>query len=67
MTDGIPSFPYHPYNIADDKGRVDPTPTKKGVATVENTRRLARDLTKAMKMKPKLKLPKRKKLNVKWY
>jgi len=67
MTDGVPSFPYHPYSITDDNGMVNTEPTKKGVATVENTRRLAKDLTKVMKLKPRLKAPKRRKLDVKWY
>lgn len=69
MPEGIPSFPYHPYDIPDDKGLVDTAPTPKGVATTDNPRKLAKDLTKvALKMKaPKVKTPKRKKLDIKWY
>ena len=68
MTDGLPSFPYHPYDIADDNGRVDPTPTPKGVVTVDHSRKLAKDITKLARVK--IKTPKarmKKKLDVKWY
>ncbi len=61
MTDGVPSFPYAPYSIVDDKGHPNPEPTKPGVAVVDESRRLAKDLTKLAKVKikmPKMKTPK---------
>lgn len=69
MTDGLPSFPYQPYDIPDDKGLVDTTPTPKGVATVEYSRKLAKDITKLARMKhPKIRTQRhRRKTNVKYY
>lgn len=69
MNDGLPTFPYHPYNIPDDKGLVDTTPVKPGVATVDHSRKLAKDITKLAKMKmPKMKSHRmRKKSDIRYY
>lgn len=69
MSDGLPSFPYHPYNIPDDKGLVDTTPVKPGVATVDHSRKLAKDITKLARLKhPKMKMPKMKrKSDIRYY
>lgn len=69
MTDGLPSFPYQPYDIPDDKGLVDTTPTPKGVAIVDHSRKLAKDITKLARLKhPKMKAPKmKKKSDIKYY
>lgn len=69
MPDELPVFPYAPYSIVNDKGMVNTAPTPKGVATVENSRKLAKDITKLVRMKhPKMKVPKaRKKQDIRYY
>lgn len=69
MTDGIPQFPQHfPFTIPDDKGKPSTMPTPKGVAVIETSRKMARELTKAaIKMKAPKKTKMKKKLDVKWY